>query len=71
MAVTDPSGQTSEGLGHEGGVLLMSAEHQFNGRIEQGCEHAVDLGAGDPEHMRDPVGLQGLHQEFRAVHGCC
>ena len=39
------------------------------GESSKGREDAVDLGARNTEDMGHTMGLEGLHQKFRARHG--
>ena len=68
QANTHLARHSAHGLGHQSGVLLMPADHQFNRGIEQRIRDAVDLGPRDSEDMGHPMLLKQLHQNLGAVH---
>ena len=65
---TDATSEPPHGLSHERRILLMPAENQLDGGIQQCIENAVDLGSRDTKHMGDAMLFKRLDQKSSSIH---
>src|SRR5262249_56344835 len=61
------AGHSTESLGDEGRVLLVTADDGLDPRIQQGIEDPVNLGTRHAEYMGDPLCLPTAHQDLRTA----
>lgn len=64
-ADTGAAGQTANGGGDEGGILLVAADDDLGlGMVEEGDEEGVDLGAGHAKDVLDAGGEEGVDDDL-------
>ena len=56
-------------VGHVGGALLVTGQHQLDGRVHEGIEQRNGGAAGEAEHVLDPLLLQDVHHGLGAREG--